>query len=51
MTEDVGSIVAKRLNDVGPSVAVALEFPMGSYFDVLRGLVDDFAQSQKGTSE
>lgn len=47
MSEDVGSAVAKRLNDVGPSVAVALEFPMGSYFDVLRGLVDDFAQGQK----
>ena len=25
MSEDVGSAVAKRLNDVGPSVAVALE--------------------------
>jgi len=47
MSEDVGSAVAKRLNDGGPSVAVALEFPMGSYFDVLRGLVDDFAQGQK----
>ncbi len=47
MTEDVGATVARRLSDVGPSVAVALEFSVGSYFDVLRGLVDDFARGQK----
>jgi KaiC/GvpD/RAD55 family RecA-like ATPase len=47
MSEDTGALVSKKLNEVGPSVAVALEFPMGSYFDVLRGLVDNFAQSNK----
>ncbi len=47
MSEDTGALVSKLLNEVGPSVAVALEFPMGSYFDVLRGLVDNFAQSNK----
>ena len=47
MSDDIGVQVAKRLEEVGSSVAVALEFPVSSYFDVLRGLVDDFAQSQK----
>lgn len=47
MSEDTGALVSKKLNEVGPSVAVALEFPMASYFDVLRGLVDNFAQSNK----
>jgi KaiC/GvpD/RAD55 family RecA-like ATPase len=47
MSEDTGSLVSKKLNEVGPSVAVALEFPMASYFDVLRGLVDNFAQGNK----
>lgn len=47
MSEDVGALVSKKLNEVGPSVAVALEFPLGSYFDVLRGLVDNFAQGNK----
>jgi archaellum biogenesis ATPase FlaH len=47
MSDDLGGLVAKRLEDVGPSVAVALEFPIGSYFEVLRGLVDDFARGRK----
>jgi KaiC/GvpD/RAD55 family RecA-like ATPase len=47
MSEDTGALVYKKLNEVGPSVAVALEFPMASYFDVLRGLVDNFAQGNK----
>jgi KaiC/GvpD/RAD55 family RecA-like ATPase len=46
MSEDVGAMVASKLNEVGPSVAVAMEFPMGAYFDVLRGLVDNFAHEQ-----
>lgn len=47
MSDDIGVQVAKRLEEVGSSVAVALEFPVSSYFDVLRGLVDDFAQGHK----
>ncbi len=47
MSEDTGALVSKKLNEVGPSVAVALEFPMASYFDVLRGLVDNFSQGNK----
>ena len=47
MTEDIGALVSKELEEVGPSVAVALEFPMASYFDVLRGLVDNFTQGHQ----
>jgi KaiC/GvpD/RAD55 family RecA-like ATPase len=47
MTEETGALVSKKLEEVGPSVAVALDFPMGVYFDVLRGLVDDFARAKK----
>jgi KaiC/GvpD/RAD55 family RecA-like ATPase len=46
MSEDVCAVVASKLDEVGPSVAVALEFPMAAYFDVLRGLVDNFAHSK-----
>lgn len=46
MSEDVSAVVAGKLNEVGPSVAVALEFPMSAYFDVLRGLVDNFAREK-----
>ena len=46
MSEDISLQVSKRLAEVGPSVAVALEFPVEVYFDVLRGLVDEFARSQ-----
>jgi KaiC/GvpD/RAD55 family RecA-like ATPase len=46
MSEDIAATVASKLNEVGPSVAVALEFPMGAYFDVLRGLVDNFARAK-----
>ncbi|MBI0584783.1 MAG: hypothetical protein ISF22_11250 [Methanomassiliicoccus sp.] len=47
MSEDTGAMVARKLEEVGPSVAVALEFPMSEYFDVLRGLVHNFAHGQK----
>jgi KaiC/GvpD/RAD55 family RecA-like ATPase len=47
MSEDVGAQITAKLEEVGPSVAIALEFPMASYFDVLRGLVDNFAQQKK----
>ena len=46
MSEDVSAVVAGKLNEVGPSVAVALEFSMSAYFDVLRGLVDNFAREK-----
>jgi len=47
MSDDICAVVATRLAEVGPSVAVALEFPMAAYFDVLRGLVDNFAHAKK----
>lgn len=40
MSQDVAGQVVRRVEEVGPSVAIALEFPMSQYFDVLRGLVD-----------
>jgi KaiC/GvpD/RAD55 family RecA-like ATPase len=46
MSEDLCALVSSKLEEVGPSVAVALEFPMSAYFDVLRGLVDNFAQAK-----
>jgi KaiC/GvpD/RAD55 family RecA-like ATPase len=47
MTEDTAEMVAKTLEEIGPSVAVALEFPMAAYIDVLRGLVDNFMAAKK----
>ncbi|MDW5561661.1 MAG: ATPase domain-containing protein [Methanomassiliicoccus sp.] len=44
--DDICVDVARKIGEVGPSVAVALEFPMSSYFDVLRGLVDNFAHEK-----
>ncbi len=43
MSEDIGAAVSKELEEAGPSVAIALEFGVQSYFDILRGLVEDFA--------
>ena len=40
---DVDNAVAKKLEDAGPSVALAMNFSLNDYFDVLRGLVDNFA--------
>jgi KaiC/GvpD/RAD55 family RecA-like ATPase len=47
MTDDTAEMVAKTLEEIGPSVAVALEFPMAAYIDVLRGLVDNFMAPKK----
>lgn len=43
MTEEMHALVAAKLEEVGPSIAVALEFKVDNYFDVVRGLIDDFA--------
>jgi KaiC/GvpD/RAD55 family RecA-like ATPase len=47
MSEDIASDVAKTIEEIGPSVAVALEFPMGAYIDVLRGLADNFLRGKE----
>jgi KaiC/GvpD/RAD55 family RecA-like ATPase len=43
MSEDLHSRIALKLEAVGPSVSVGLEIKIESYFDVVRGLIDDFA--------
>jgi len=43
---DVAKEVVDRLEEAGPSVAVAMNFSLNNYFDVLRGLVDNFALSK-----
>ena len=47
MAEELHAQVAAKLEEIGPSVAVALELKVDSYFDVIRGLVDDFS-ARKG---
>jgi KaiC/GvpD/RAD55 family RecA-like ATPase len=47
MSDDTAVLVAKKLEELGPSVAVALEFSMANYFDVLRGLINNFAGTKK----
>jgi KaiC/GvpD/RAD55 family RecA-like ATPase len=47
MSDDTAVLVAKKLEELGPSVAVALEFSMANYFDVLRGLINNFAGAKK----
>ncbi len=39
----LGDQITATLTETGPAVALALEFNVQDYFDVLRGLVDEFA--------
>ena len=43
MPEEIHAVVASKMQEIGPSVAVNLELKVDNYFDVIRGLVDDFA--------
>ena len=43
MNDDIGGNVAAKLEEFGPSVSVVLEIGMDTYFDVVRGLTDNFA--------
>jgi len=47
MSEEVHMVVAKKMEEAGPSVAVAMEIKIDQYFDVVRGLIGDFA-AKKG---
>jgi len=47
MSEELHARVAEKLEEVGPAVAMALEIKIDNYFDVVRGLIDDFA-AKKG---
>jgi len=46
MTDDLGSEICSRLKDLGPSISVAMEIHFDSYFDAVRGLVDNFSNSK-----
>jgi len=47
MSEELHARVAEKLEEVGPAVAMALEIKIDNYFDVVRGIIDDFA-AKKG---
>jgi len=47
MSEELHGTVAKKMEELGPGVTVAMQIKIDAYFDVVRGLVDDFA-SRKG---
>ncbi|NLK25420.1 MAG: hypothetical protein GX307_02460 [Euryarchaeota archaeon] len=44
MMSDIAAAVGNTLEDAGPAVATAFQFPVAVYFDVLRGLVE-FSQA------
>jgi hypothetical protein len=46
MSEDLHSRIALKLEAVGPSVSIGLEIKIESYFDIVRGLIDDFASKR-----
>ena len=43
---NIGEQIMAKLSETGPAVALALEFNVQDYFDVLRGLVDEFASKE-----
>ena len=47
MTEGLHLMVATKLEEIGPSTAAAFEIKIDSYFDIVRGIIDEFA-SKKG---
>ncbi|MCU0862128.1 MAG: hypothetical protein MUE65_07405 [Methanomassiliicoccales archaeon] len=47
MSEGLHLTVATKLEELGPSTTVAFEIKIDSYFDVVRGIIDEFA-SKKG---
>ncbi len=46
MVEDLGLSICDKLEELGPSVSVAMEISFDSYFDAVRGLVDNFSNSK-----
>jgi len=46
MTENLHSLIAEKLEGLGPSTAVAFEIKIDSYFDAVRGILDDFASGK-----
>lgn len=46
MTENLHSTIASKLEELGPSTAVAFEIKIDSYFDAVRGILDDFASGK-----
>jgi KaiC/GvpD/RAD55 family RecA-like ATPase len=43
MSEGLHILVATKLEEIGPSTSVAFEIKIDSYFDVVRGIIDEFA--------
>ncbi len=46
MTENLHSTIAEKLEELGSSTAVAFEIKIDSYFDAVRGILDDFASGK-----
>ncbi len=46
MTENLPSMIATKLEELGPSTGVAFEVKIDSYFDAVRGILDNFASGK-----
>jgi archaellum biogenesis ATPase FlaH len=46
MTENMHSLIATKLEEIGPSTIIAFEIKIDSYFDAVRGILDDFASGK-----
>ncbi len=46
MVDDLGLDIQERLEELGPSVSVAMEIRFDDYFDAIRGLVDNFSNQK-----
>jgi len=46
MTENLHSTIATKLEELGPSTTVAFEIKIDSYFDAVRGILDDFSSGK-----
>jgi KaiC/GvpD/RAD55 family RecA-like ATPase len=47
MTENLHSLIATKLEELGLSTAVAFEIKIDSYFDAVRGILDDFSSGKE----
>jgi KaiC/GvpD/RAD55 family RecA-like ATPase len=47
MSDDPGLEICEKLEELGPSVAVAMEICFDNYFDAIRGLVDNFSNQRE----
>ena len=47
MSGDLGLKICEKLEELGPSVSLGLEICFDSYFDAIRGLVDNFSNQKE----